>query len=442
MSFPKNFKWGVATSAGQIEGGRGDSGKGLDIWDVFSLIPGMVADGSNFDVTCDHYNRYPEDVKHMVDLDVDSYRFSFSWSRIFPYGIGAVNQKGVDFYKRLLDELHKANIEPNATLYHWDLPYELERMGGWCNRDSADWFAQYADFMFRTFGSEIPLWTTLNEPIATYVGYAHGGFAPGRKVERYGREAVHNMLRGHGKAVDAFRASTKGAEIGVVVDIWHRHPKDPGNPADVQLAIDENETNYKAYLNPIFNGRYSDHFIEIMEAQNSMPDVRAGDMEQICRPLDFYGLNCYNRVVVSADGDNTINTEQAGGNFLDNGTEYYPKAVYDAIKIIRAEFDPKIPIYVTENGTYNCGEAMIDGEIHDADRIRYVEGFLSWIEKAIEEGEDIRGYYLWSLMDNMEWCAGRTLKYGIIHTDFETGKRTWKDSAHWYRDFIKKQRGM
>ena len=439
MGFPKDFLFGVATSAAQIEGAAQEDGRGLSIWDVFSRIPNKIADNTTPEIACDHYHLFKDDVKLMRELGVNSYRFSISWSRVMPEGTGQINQKGLDFYKRLVEELNKNEIVPNATLYHWDLPYELECRGGFLNRDVAEWFGEYAELMFRELGDSVPLWATINEPIATYVGYAKGGFAPGRKLERFGRAANHNILLSHARGVEAFRSvNPKNSKIGIVVDIWHQHPANSENAADVQAAEDGNERTYRSYLDPIFKGQYSPYLLECMEKEGSMPDIRSGDFEKISAPIDFFGLNCYNRVLASAEDTKIETIEQTGGNFLDNGTEFYPKAVYDAIKMMHERYNIKIPIYITENGTYNCNEEIVDGKIHDTDRIKYVEGFLNWIEKAIDEGYDVRSYYLWSLMDNFEWSAGNSFRFGITHTDFNTQERIWKDSAFWYRDFIKK----
>lgn len=440
MNFPKDFLFGVATSAPQVEGGFMEDGKGLSIWDVFSRIPRTIADGTRPDVTCDMYHRWPQDLQLMKDLNVQSYRFSFSWSRILPEGKGRVNQKGLDYYKRMTDELHRLEIVPNATIYHWDLPYELEREGGWLNRDVAKWYGEYTSLLFREFGSDIPIWSTINEPIATYVGYGLGSFAPGRKGEAFGRQANHHVLLAHGEGVQRFREENiKDAKVGIVVDIWNHHPFRPDCEEDIRLAELENEKSYRSYLNPIFKGCYTDALLDYMKENNCMPVMEADDMKKISAPLDFFGLNCYNRVVDCAD--ETVmkreKKEYVGGNFLDNGSEFYPKAVYDAVKIMQNDYQLNIPIYVTENGTYNCGEEITeDGKIHDAERIQYIQGFLEWINKAMEEGADIRGYYAWSLLDNWEWSAGYTARYGMVHTDFETQERICKDSALWYRDFI------
>lgn len=440
MSFPKKFLFGVATSAAQVEGAAQADGKGLSIWDVFSRIPGKTADGATPDTACDSYYLYKDDIRLMREIGVNSYRFSIAWSRVLPDGTGKVNQKGLDYYKRLVDELNDNGIVPNVTLYHWDLPYELECRGGFLNRDVSKWFGEYAALMFRELGSSVPLWTTINEPIATYVGYAKGGFAPGRKLESFGRRANHNILLSHAAGVEAFRSENlKNSKIGIVVDIWHHHPKNKDSIADLKTAEDGNERTYRSYLDPVFLGHYSPYLLKCMKNEGSMPDIRQGDMERISAPIDFFGLNCYNRVVISANEEKEEILEQTGGNFLDNGTEFYPEAVYDAIHILKDRYALKIPIYITENGTYNCNETVVDGQIHDSDRIKYIRGFLEQIERAIDEGNDVRGYYLWSLMDNFEWSAGTTYRFGVAHTDFETKKRIIKDSGYWYGEYIRKK---
>ena len=349
--FPKNFLWGTATAAAQIEGAAQRDGKGLSIWDVFSRIPGKVTNGDTPEVACDHYDLYKEDVKLMKELGLKSYRFSVSWPRILPEGKGQINQKGIDFYKRLIDELLKNDIVPNMTLYHWDLPYELQNLGGWLNRDVAKWFGEYAEIIFREFGDTVPLFATINEPIATYVGYACGAFAPGLKLDRFGKTANHNILLAHGEGVSAFRAANlKNSGIGIVVDIWKRHPARPDNEEDVSIARRENEESYLSYLNPIFKGRYSDYLLAKMEREGTMPEIRDGDMEKISQPLDFFGCNCYNRVVVSAEQSEILRSiERNGGNFLERGVKFYPKCVYDAVKMLKEEFGLTIPIYITEN---------------------------------------------------------------------------------------------
>lgn len=441
IEFPKDFIFGTATSAAQLEGAALEDGKGLSIWDVFARIPGTIADGTTPDITCNLYRTFEEDLMLAQKLNMESFRFSFSWSRILPEGKGTINQKGLDYYKRLIDTIHGNGMLPNATIYHWDLPYELEREGGWLNREVVKWYGEYAGILFETFGDSIPLWATINEPIATYVGYSMGIFAPGRKSESFGRQANHHILLAHGEGVKRFReAGLKDSKIGVVVDIWHHHPLRAGNREDIELAGLENEKTYRSYLNPIFRGYYSDRLLEYMKENNCMPVMEEGDLERIKQPLDYFGLNCYNRVVSCADQEllKPGKEKKGGGNFLENGSEFYPKAVYDAIGMLNREYKIGIPIYITENGTYNCSEEVTsEGKVHDIQRIRYIQGFLYWIHKAMEEGADVRGYYLWSLLDNWEWSAGYTYRFGLVHTDFDTQKRLLKDSALWYREMIK-----
>ncbi len=440
-SFPKNFMFGTATSAAQIEGAALEGGRGPSIWDTYARIPGNIGDNSTPDVACDFYHNYKEDIKRMKEMGLDTFRFSFSWSRIFPNGTGEVNQEGVDFYKAMIKELHNNNIVPNATLYHWDLPDKLEQQGGWLNRDCVNWFADYAEFMFKEFGNDVEFWATFNEPIAIYVGYAQGRFAPGKTLEKYGRIANHHLLLAHGEAVRRFRkVNLENAKIGIVIDIWNRHPLRADLEEDKKLAELENAKAHESYLGPIFKGKYPEMLLEYLKNEDSMPEIQNGDMESICEPIDFYGLNCYNRRVVCTDENllqKTVDDKKLGGNFLDNGNEFYPKAVYDAVKILKEKYDVQIPIYITENGTTNCQEDILpDGRIHDIQRINYIKGFLYWTLRAIEEGADIRGYYVWSFLDNWEWTAGYDSRFGIIHVDFESQERIMKDSAYWYQNVV------
>ena len=297
-----------------------------------------------------------------------------------------------------------------------------------------DWYGEYATLLFREFGDSVPFWATINEPIATYVGYAQGGFAPGYKLEKYGRQANHHILLAHGEGVSRFRQENlKDSMVGIVIDIWQHFPLRPDNQADCEKACMENEKTFHSYLNPIFKGCYRSELLSYMEAGNCMPIIMSGDMEKIHQPIDFFGLNCYNRVLDCSEQGVMPERKQNGGNFMENGTEYYPRAVYEAIEMLRKEYEVDIPIYITENGTYNCNEAVTaDNRIHDTQRTEYIRGFLYWISKAIQEGADIRGYYVWSLLDNWEWCAGHNMRYGLVHVDFDTQKRIPKDSAKWY----------
>lgn len=447
FTFPKDFLWGIATSAAQIEGGAFEDGKGANIWDIFSRIPGKIYNGETPDVTCDYYHKYPEQLRMVKELGFNAYRFSFSWARVMPDGFGHVNQKGLDFYKRTVDTMLENGLVPCATLYHWDLPQELEYRGGFLNRDIVKWFGDYAELLFDTFKDTIPLWATVNEPIATYVGYALGGFAPGKKLESFGRQANHNILMCHGEAVRRFRKiSAPASKIGIVVDIWHHHPARPENEADIRMAELENEKAYRSYLYPILQGKYSDALLKYMSENNCMPDIHEGDMELIAQPIDFFGLNCYNRVVDSADPEAARHViEHAGGNYMDNGAEFYPKAIYDALHILKDDFKLQIPIYITENGTYNCSEEIVTGEdgtpcVHDSMRVRYYQGFLKWLAKAMAEGIDVRGFFAWTLLDNFEWTAGSSFRFGMVHCDYGAKEYIYKDSAHWFREFLKDPR--
>ena len=322
------------------------------------------------------------------------------------------------------------------TLYHWDLPQALEDRGGWVNRDSIEWFGEYADKMFTAFGDIVPMWSTINEPIATYVGYACGGFAPGYTNEKWGNQARHNILVAHGKGVEAFRSHHLNSKIGVVIDFWKRHALTDA-PEDIAMMVDQDERNWKFYCDPILAGHYSDYILEHLAAEGTLMHMEPDDFRLTAQPLDYFGLNVYNRVPVTANQQVAMDFSQ-GGNFLNNRTEYYPKAVYDAIHLLHDLYGIKIPIYITENGTYFEGTEPVgaDGMIHDDDRIRYIAGFLEWLEKAIDEGFDVRGYFLWSLMDNFEWSAGTNFKFGILSTDPKTFDTRWKKSAYFYRDFI------
>lgn len=441
FKFPKDFIWGLATSAGQIEGGAACDGRTPSIWDEFAKKPGKIHAGETPEVACDSYHRFERDVEALKWVGVDSYRMSISWSRVIPDGVGRLNDKGVDYYKRAFDKLLEAGIKPNVTLYHWDLPQALEDRGGWIDRDVIEWFGEYAYKMFDKFGEVVPMWSTVNEPIATYVGYALGGFAPGYRNEKWGNQARHNILVSHGKAVEAFRAiNPKDSKVGVVIDIWKRHPI-TNSAEDAALVIDEDERNWKFYCDPILAGRYSDYIIEHLSSEGTLMEMKPHDFELTRQPLDFFGLNVYNRVMVTKNQQAKADFSQ-GGNFLNNRTEYYPDALYDAVKLLHDLYDIKVPIYVTENGTYTIGNEDVgeSGMVEDSDRIRYVQGFLQSLEKVLNAGYDVRGYYLWSLMDNFEWSAGSNFKFGIMQCDKETFELKPKRSAHFYRDFIKNSR--
>ncbi len=439
VKFPENFIWGVATAAAQVEGAAFEDGRGPSIWDMFSRIPGKIKNGDIPDVTCDEYHRYEEDVRLMKELGVKSYRFSFSWSRILPDGTGKVNQAGLDYYRRLLACLKENGIMANATMYHWDLPYALQIQGGFGNRKIVEWFKNYARILFDNFGEDVDIWVTVNEPIATFIGYADGIMAPGLADEKYARQCIHNLLVCHGEVVKMFRERNyKHSKIGIVVDIWHHYAERPGNPDDEKMAFTNNEfRGYGMFLNPLFLGCYTEELMEYMKAHDMVPHMEAGDLETICRKMDFYGLNFYNGLFDNAD--KVIQTEEgehAGGN-VQARPVYYEEALYHVLHMLIDKYHLDIPVYITENG-YACSEETAeDGRINDQYRIQYLKNVLGWLHKAMEDGIQVKGYWLWSLIDNFEWSAGFSLKYGLCHTDFETLKRTPKESYYWYQNVIR-----
>jgi beta-glucosidase len=444
MSLPPSFEFGVATSAFQIEGAWNEDGKGVSIWDTFSQTPGKIQGDVNGNIACDHYHRYPEDIAIMKHIGVDSYRLSLSWARLLPEGTGLVNAKGADFYKRLLDDLNSAGIRPNVTLYHWDLPQALQDRGGWPNRDVAEWFADYSTTAFDLFGDRVDQWSTLNEPIAQWVGYGLGWFAPGVRDARAGRQAMHNSMLAHGRSVQAFRAANTNpaSTIGIVLDIWKREPLTP-TAEDRALADEGEDDGFRFFLDTLRGGGYSDRLRERLEREGTFPEVAPQDQAIIESPIDWLGLNIYSRVVVDSTrqepGTWAQSNPNPGGNFLDNGSEFYPRAVYEAVQMVRDDYAWRGPIYITENG---LPDAPGSDPLVDDERIRYVSGFLEWIERAVDEGSDVRGYYLWSLLDNYEWSAAFTMRYGIVHVDPDTLVRTPKKSAQWYRDLIASHRGQ
>ena len=443
MSYPKDFIFGVASAAPQIEGCGLDGGRGESIWDVFARRPGAVAGGVNPGTgACDSYRLFDVDLWNMMDLGVNGYRMSISWGRVMPEGTGRLNQQGLDYYKRCFEKLLKAGISPNVTLYHWDLPQALESRGGWVNRDSVYWFQEYAANMFRAFGDIVPTWVTINEPIATYVGYGEGFFAPGYRNKRWGNQARHNVMTASGAGVEAFRSSGAKGQIGVVIDIWKRIPL-TDDERDVAMARDLDEENWKFYTDRLLGTGYSDYIIDKFAREGTLMDMTDEDFRLTRLPIDFYGMNYYNTVAVTASERRKLSGEK-GGNISDDGRTSHPERIAPVLRMIIDMYKLKIPVYITENGLGHQGEESVDpadGMIHDDDRVAYLRQALDAVESLLADGVDVRGYYLWTLMDNFEWSAGHDFRYGIMHTDFETYRRTWKKSGLWYRDYIRRARG-
>ena len=436
--FPKDFLWGVATAAAQVEGAVAEDGRGPSIWDAFCHLPGSTLDKP--DIACDQYHRIEEDVAIMKELGIKSYRFSFSWSRILPEGTGKVNEAGIAFYKKLIRLLKENDIVPNATMYHWDLPYALQCKGGFGNRKIIDWFLEYARVLLDNFGSDVPIWATFNEPIAVYVGYAMGTFAPGLRDEEYARQSLHNLLVCHGRAVQLFRSYRfPASKIGIVVDVWHHYPARPGNEEDEKLARFYNEIDgYGMFLNPLFLGGWTEDMKAYLRQKNFHIETVEGDFETIREPIDFYGLNFYNGLFDCAEKEEEASGCEGGGNYQERKRpRYYYPALRDVLHMLIDKYHVDVPIYITENGTPSGREVPDEnGVVHDDFRIEYVKNILKQLHLAMEDGIDVRGYFLWSLLDNFEWCAGYEPRFGIVRTDYETQKRTVKDSGRWYSRMI------
>ncbi|MBK6414550.1 GH1 family beta-glucosidase [Sphingopyxis sp.] len=435
--FPDNFLWGAATAAYQIEGSPLADGAGASIWQRFSHDPRLMAEkGDTGDVACDHYNRMPADVALMKALGLKAYRFSVNWGRVLPEGIGRINEPGFSFYERLVDELLKHDIEPLLTLHHWDLPAALDDKGGWLNRDSADWFAEYGSVMYRRLDGRVKKWVTLNEPwVITDGGYLHGVLAPGHRNLFETPIASHNLMRAHGRAVQAYRGD--GAhEIGLVVNI---EPKYPASDSADDIAATGRAHAYmnRQYLDPALKGSYPAELAEIFG--EAWRDWSAEDLKDICQPVDFIGINYYTRNVVRADPNQWplgASPVKQVATHTTTDWEVYPPALTDTLVWFRDTYGD-IPVYITENGAafYDPPTAGPDG-IDDSLRCDYLRTHIAAIGEAIRQGVDVRGYMAWSLLDNLEWSLGFSKRFGIVHVDYATQTRTPKRSARFYSSVI------
>ena len=436
--FPPGFLWGAATSAYQIEGSPLADGAGPSIWHRFSHTPGRTASGETGDVACDHYHRWAEDIELMRGLGLGSYRLSLSWSRLLPQGRGRVNRKGLDFYSRLIDRLLEVGIRPSVTLYHWDLPAALDDHGGWLNPDIVGWFADYAEVAFRAFGDRVPMWTTINEPwVIVDAGYLHGVNAPGHRNLFEAPRAFHHVLLAHAAAVRVYRGGWK-RQIGLVVNI---EPKDPASqrPEDVAAAQRADAYNNLLHLDPAFFGRYPDGMDEVFG--EGWPAFAPGEVARIREPVDFVGVNYYTRRVVRHDDDapplRVSPVPVPGALVMKTGWEVFPSGLTRALVGIRERYGP-VPVYVTENGAaFDDPASPVEGGVDDPLRTRYYREHLLAVLEAIREGVDVRGYFAWSLLDNFEWNRGYSLRFGLVHVDFATQRRTPKASAAYYREVIR-----
>ncbi len=444
MQFPPEFQWGVSTAAAQIEGAAFTDGKGESIWDRFARR-GKVAGGDGvIALGCDHYNRWSEDVAILAGLGVDVYRFSIAWPRVMPEGAGPINQKGLDFYRRLVDELRNRGIEPAITLYHWDLPQTLQEKGGWLNRDTAHRFAEYAAAMFQAFGTDVPVWMTLNEPfIVTFFGHMTGEHAPGLRRPLAAMQAAHHLMLGHGEAVRAFRQlMPAGPRIGLTNFLWVHHPASE-RAEDRAAAWRADGMINRWFLDPVLKGKYPEDIWAWYRRRFAAPRVEAGDLEIISQPIDFLGVQYYSRILHRHNRWNPLTgfaqVDPTGVPTTDMGWELYPEGLTEILVRLTKDYG-RVPLIVTESGAAYPDVVAGDGQIHDTERASYIQAHIQAVRTAMDQGAPVAGYYVWSLMDNVEWHHGVSKRFGLIHVDFETLTRTWKDSAIWYRDFILAQK--
>jgi beta-glucosidase len=456
-TFPAGFVWGAATAAYQIEGAAAEGGRTPSIWDTFSHTPGRTLDGDTGDVAADHYHRYRDDVALMRELGIEAYRFSASWPRVVPGGSGKVNLEGIDFYSRLVDSLLEASIQPVITLYHWDLPQELEDAGGWTNRATAERFADYAAVMVDALGDRIRTWTTFNEPwCSSFLGYSAGVHAPGRREPASALSAVHHLLLAHGLAVGELRSALPAeAQLSITLNLHVVRPAtDSAEDLDAARQIDGLAN--RVWLDPLFQGSYPTDVLEDTRAITDWSFVHAGDLEVISRPLDVLGINYYTPTLVrrydgsgakaTADGHGKGGETWPGASsveFLPQPGQHTemdwvvdPSGLYDLVMRLHREL-PGVPLIVTENGAAFADQVEADGAIHDLDRVDYLRGHLAALHRAITDGADVRGYFVWSLMDNFEWAYGYSKRFGVIRVDFDSQQRTVKDSGRFYADVVR-----
>jgi len=431
-SFPEGFVWGAATSAFQIEGAAFTDGRAASIWDSFCARPGVIVDASNGSVACDHYHRLDEDLDLMRHLGLKAYRFSASWPRVQPEGSGSWNDKGLDFYDRLVDGLLARGIAPYLTLYHWDLPQALQDLGGWTEREVALRFVDYAETLARRFGDRIASIATHNEPwvIAT-LGHEQGIFAPGLSNRRTAAQVSHHLLLSHGMALLAMRAARVRLPLGIVLN---QGPTVPATDTETDRAKAHLEDGrlIRWYMDALFRGRYPTDVLQHLG--EDAPQVEEGDMRVVCTPLDFLGVNYYTRSVVGSGPA----TPRPGSELTDMGWEVCPQGLTELLLRLQRDY-PLPPLYITENGAAYPDRVAASQRVHDPLRIDYLRRHIAALREAIAAGVDVRGYFVWSLLDNFEWTSGYTKRFGIVHVDRETLQRTPKDSAFWYRDFIAAQ---
>jgi beta-glucosidase len=439
-AFPRDFRWGLATAAYQIEGGAAEGGRGPSIWDTFAHTPGLVKNGDTGDVACDHFHRWPADLDLLADLGVRDYRLGLSWTRLQPTGVGPLNPEGVAFYRALLGGMRDRGIRPLVTLYHWDLPQTLEDAGGWPVRQTAEHFGAYAGLVLEALGDLAGDWITLNEPwCSSFLGYGSGAHAPGRTDYRDAVAAAHHLNLAHGLALREIRRVAPDVRVGttnLILDIVSA----TDSPADAVAAERLDAFHNRVFLDPVYLGSYSPAVLETLGRYGFEEHIRDGDLEIIGQPTDFAGVNHYQRVIVRADpsapfGFADTPAEPATTSF---GWSVIPDSLRSVLSRVSREFTT-LPIYVTESGA-SYDDEVVDGAVHDLDRVAYLDGYFAAAAAAIGEGVDLRGYYVWSFLDNFEWAEGYGKRFGLVHVDYATQVRTPKDSALHYRDLISEHR--
>jgi beta-glucosidase len=450
-SLPTDFRWGVATSAYQIEGAYAEDGRGVSIWDTYCRTPGMVEGGENGDVACDHYHRMPQDVAMISSLGVDVYRFSVAWPRIQADGTGPANEKGLGFYDRLVDELLRSGIDPWVTLYHWDLPQALEDKGGWPERDTAYRFADYAMLVFDRLQDRVRTWTTLNEPwCSAMLGYYEGRQAPGRQNFADAMDAVHHLLLGHGLAAGRMRAAaTQPIELGITLNMGTAMAASE-SLADQEAARRADGLGARIYLDPLLRGQYPGDIMDDLSLRGIKMPVVDGDLRIISEPIDVLGVNYYSSHRFSGV-DAAGRTEDEDGNPISVNVplgrpvtamdwEIVPEGFTELLVRLSREY-PGTAMVITENGAAFDDEPDPSGYVADHDRTAYLSSHIAAVAAARQQGADVRGYFAWSLMDNFEWSYGYAKRFGLVHVDYDTQVRTPKQSALWYRDTIRRVRG-
>jgi len=437
IQFPETLKWGAATASYQIEGAANEDGRSPSIWDTFSHAPGNVKNGDHGDEACNSYHLYKEDVQHLKKLGVDLYRFSIAWPRVMPEGRGELNPKGVAYYQNLIDELIENGIEPMITLYHWDLPQVLQDKGGWENRDTIDAFNEYAVAMFKEFGDKVSKWITINEPwCASFLSNYLGAHAPGKTDLQAGVDVAHHLMVAHGKAVQSFRELLPDGEIGYAPNTGWLEPFS-NKQEDIDACKRAMMWQKEWFMDPVFKGSYPETLITIFENHNAKLKLEDGDLELISQPIDFMGINYYTGSLGRyKEGEGLFEVEEIPLDYrkTDIGWSIYADGFYNVLTDLHETYGD-VPIYITENGAcYN--HEVEDGRVHDQERIDYLKQHLTSLHRAIESGVPIKGYIVWSLLDNFEWAFGYEKRFGIIHVNYRTFERTPKDSYYWYRQTI------